>query len=162
MNDLCKVLTVFAFVPNYVSTIKCYECFVTKNDIFNNTNNNRLCDNFDYSDLFLRDCVNSTFCKKTIYRGNIGESLERTERGCADQLYYGLRYQDTVWYDEWKVVKDAYSEGCSHSNNFGFKTVDKVDCYCASDLCNSANSHFYSSFIGVLGILQLIFITICI
>ncbi|CAH1970392.1 unnamed protein product [Acanthoscelides obtectus] len=136
------LLLTFSVVLPYCDAIRCYECYIvpTHPYKFNANASVNVCDKFDYSQKFVTECVNSTFCRKTIYKGSVEVPLLRVERGCANQDYYGLRYENQVYYDYHSIVRDAYNSGCSTSDTYGVKSVQVENCYCDTDFCNQSSS----------------------
>ncbi|VEN40719.1 unnamed protein product [Callosobruchus maculatus] len=134
------VLTAFSVLLSQSYAIRCYECYIvpTHPYKFNDNASVNVCDEFDFSEKFVTECENSTFCRKTIYKGQVEIPLVRVERGCASQYYYGLRLENQVYYDVHKIIRDAYNTGCSTSDTYGEKTVKVENCYCDTDLCNQS------------------------
>nr|CAH7728683.1 unnamed protein product [Callosobruchus chinensis] len=146
------VLTAFSVLLSPSYAIRCYECYIvpTHPYKFNDNASVNVCDEFDFSERFVTECENSTFCRKTIYKGEVEIPLVRVERGCASQYYYGLRLENQIYYDVHKIVSDAYNSGCSTSDTYGEKTVKVENCYCHTDLCNQSNVNIGNALFYVL------------
>lgn len=145
MNTCHLLPLLFLLLPRISSPIRCFECYtVTHPSHIDDDVVKKLCRNFDYSDNFIIDCGNSTYCRKTVMREVILHSLVEVERGCASQLYVGLTLNGGAWKSEQKVVTDAYKDECSHVENYGLRNVKVENCYCKTDLCNSSTFVKYS------------------
>lgn len=147
MNVTYFITILFVYLLKQADCIKCYECFVVSHpDIAVDKSAHKLCKDFDYSSGFVRECKNSTFCTKSIIKTNmLGPKIE-VERGCAKQIYSFMSYKNNQWYNEYKIIEDAYKDGCYNLNNQK-KSVSVENCYCKSDLCNSSLTlmpHLYS------------------
>ncbi|XP_066249990.1 uncharacterized protein [Euwallacea similis] len=128
------------FILKTVNCIRCYQCYLAEQPYYIEEKVVRTCTHFDYSDDYIVDCPESTFCYKKSVRGVFyGTEYVRVERGCALQLYTGQRYDETLgWMWENRVVENAYQIGCKKIEDYGQRTIDVEECYCDSyDLCNS-------------------------
>lgn len=147
-------MLIFFLLPCTVTPLKCFEChMVEHSDYFPNKSLN-ICENFDYSETFVTNCENSTYCRKTVIIGDISGIKVGIERGCAKYAYNFIMKYDRygILYKNLETIADAYSEGCSVSNSHGIKSVSTQHCYCNTDLCNSAVTVSFAFFTFTLWI----------
>lgn len=133
------------------SSLLCYRCDST----LQNAKSALLCSDFDYSDRFIVQCSNSTFCMKKDYTVNLkGKIIYKTNRinvrylkilvpingtvrGCANQVYETMQFVDNTWHSK-TIVEEPYSEKCVPLDDKGFRTSQTTYCFCKGDLCNNS------------------------
>lgn len=144
-------LSVFIFcLLKYVESIRCYECYLVEHSDYKPGNvTQNLCKDFDSSEKFVKECGNSSFCRKTILSAILSHPLVGIQRGCATQLELYQQYENGIWNKSFTVVENAYNEGCAVSESYGLRTVKIEECFCTTDFCNSGRNNI-SSFIVVL------------
>ncbi|KAL3271268.1 hypothetical protein HHI36_021759 [Cryptolaemus montrouzieri] len=130
---LAVIWIIFSDVPPSTA-IRCYKCSLTKTNLYL-TETTGLCSEFDYSERFIVDCPESTFCVKKIYQANIAGFLNGTDRFCAFQKYETHKVVNGVW-EPRVIIEEPYTENCTVINDHGLKTVWTEECYCKTDLCN--------------------------
>lgn len=144
------LILIFLLLPCMVISLNCFECHIVEHSEFHPNKTQKLCDTFDHSEKFVRNCENSTFCRKTIIKGDISGVKVGVERDCVNHAYnLVVKYnKDGSWYMDRETIADAYKRGCSVVDSYGMKSVSIQHCYCNTDLCNSAmtiSSYFFIS-----------------
>lgn len=132
-------LTVIWILLTYVSystAIRCYRCSLTKTNLYL-TEPSGLCSEFDYSDRFIVDCPESTFCVKKTYQAKIAGLRNGTDRFCAFQKFETHEIVNREWIPK-VIIEEPYAENCTVINDQGLRTGWTEECYCKTDLCNEA------------------------
>lgn len=131
---------IFFLLPYMVPSLKCFKCHVVEYSEFYPNETLNLCEKFDHSQRFVGNCENSSFCRKTIIKGDINSVKVGVERECVNPVYnIVVKYHENgSWYKAYDKVIEAYSEGCFVMDNYGVRSVSIQNCYCKTDWCNSA------------------------
>lgn len=142
----------------YVKSIRCFECYVVEHSDYKPNITQNLCKDFDYSEKFVKECGNSTFCRKTFLSTKLANPLIGIQRGCANQLELGQQYENGIWNKNFGVVENAYQEGCIVIDSYGLRSVKIEHCYCSSDFCNLGRNNVSPFSLVLLGIAALVFV----
>lgn len=124
-----------------ISCLTCYQCTIHPPNAYSNETA-RLCSHFDYSSKFHVDCPYSTFCMKKTFELELqhGKKVKANIRDCAPQRYNHQVFKDGRWEVENSIENDVYTVGCHQEKTLGIKIPNAEYCYCATNLCNSAQS----------------------
>ncbi|ENN73574.1 uncharacterized protein LOC109541730 [Dendroctonus ponderosae] len=123
--------------------IQCFQCLLADRPFYEDAQApaEKTCRDFDRSPAYVVDCPESTFCyKKTVEDRFYNSPYVREERGCAPQMYRGLKQTASLqWVTESRLIQGAYERGCRRVEDFGLRSLHETECFCdEGDLCNSA------------------------
>lgn len=145
-------MLLFFLLPCTATSLKCFECHITKHSDFSPNVTRNLCENFDSSETFVQNCENNSLCRKTIITGDISSEIVGIERECVNDAFNIVlkSNKDGTWYKTQETISKIYSEECSTVESYGMRTVNIQHCYCNTDLCNSATSISWGLFLSTM------------